>query len=94
MLACGGRLQKHFFDKLVTNSNNGDEATANVAKWAPSIWPKGAKGVGMTEAPRGAQGPWVKIMDGQIENHQLAVPTTWNGSPRDTAGKIGDLKRP
>ena len=45
-----GRLQKHFFDKLVANIKNGDESTANVAKWDPSTWPKEAKGVGMTEA--------------------------------------------
>jgi hydrogenase large subunit len=84
-----GRLQKHFFDKLVQNIKNGDESTANIAKWDPSTWPKEAKGVGMTEAPRGALGHWIKIKDGRIENYQCVVPTTWNGSPRDTAGNIG-----
>ncbi|WP_298495103.1 nickel-dependent hydrogenase large subunit [uncultured Maritimibacter sp.] len=84
-----GRLQKHFFDKLVTNIKNGDESTANVAKWDPSTWPKEAVGVGMTEAPRGALGHWIKVKDGRIENYQCVVPTTWNGSPRDTAGNIG-----
>ncbi|HLQ20358.1 MAG TPA: nickel-dependent hydrogenase large subunit, partial [Tabrizicola sp.] len=83
------RLQKHFFDKLVTNIKNGDSSTANVAKWDPSTWPKEAKGVGMTEAPRGALGHWIKIKDGRIENYQCVVPTTWNGSPRDLAGNIG-----
>jgi hydrogenase large subunit len=43
----------------------------------------------MTEAPRGALGHWIKIKDGRIENYQCVVPTTWNGSPRDTAGNIG-----
>ncbi len=84
-----GRLQKHFFDKLVQNIKNGDESTANVTKWDPSTWPKEAKGVGATEAPRGALGHWVRIKDGRIENYQCVVPTTWNGSPRDTAGNIG-----
>ena len=84
-----GRLQQHFFDKLITNIKNGDESTANVAKWDPSTWPKEARGVGMTEAPRGALGHWVRIKDGRIENYQCVVPTTWNGSPRDTAGNIG-----
>jgi hydrogenase large subunit len=83
------RLQKHFFDKLVQNIRNGDESTANIAKWDPSTWPKEAKGVGMTEAPRGALGHWVRIRDGRIENYQCVVPTTWNGSPRDSAGNIG-----
>jgi hydrogenase large subunit len=84
-----GRLQKHFFDKLIANIKNGDESTANIAKWDPSTWPKEAKGVGMTEAPRGALGHWVKVKDGRIENYQCVVPTTWNGSPRDMAGNIG-----
>jgi hydrogenase large subunit len=43
----------------------------------------------MTEAPRGALGHWVRIKDGRIENYQCVVPTTWNGSPRDTKGNIG-----
>jgi hydrogenase large subunit len=83
------RLQRHFFDKLVTNIRNGDESTANVARWDPSTWPTEARGVGMTEAPRGALGHWVKVRDGRIENYQCVVPTTWNGSPRDAAGNIG-----
>ncbi|MGB1025163.1 MAG: nickel-dependent hydrogenase large subunit, partial [Rhodospirillaceae bacterium] len=82
-------LQKYFFDKLINNIRNGDSSTANVEKWDPSTWDKEVKGVGMTEAPRGALGHWVKIKDGRIENYQCVVPTTWNGSPRDTAGNIG-----
>ena len=42
-----------------------------------------AEGVGLVEAPRGALAHWIKIKDGKIENYQLVVPTTWNGSPRD-----------
>jgi hydrogenase large subunit len=83
------RLQKHFFDKLVSNVRNGDSSTANVEKWDPASWPKEARGVGMTEAPRGALGHWVSVKDGRIENYQCVVPTTWNGSPRDAAGNIG-----
>ena len=83
------RLQKHFFDKLISTIRNGDSNTANVEKWDPSTWPKEAKGVGATEAPRGALGHWIRIKDGRIENYQCVVPTTWNGSPRDTAGNIG-----
>jgi hydrogenase large subunit len=82
-------LQRHFFDKLVTNIRNGDESTANVAKWDPSTWPTQTRGVGFTEAPRGALGHWVTISGGRIENYQCVVPTTWNGSPRDAAGNIG-----
>lgn len=82
-------LMRHFQDKLIRNIKNGDETTANVEKWDPSTWPKEAKGVGTTEAPRGALAHWVRIRDGKIENYQCVVPTTWNGSPRDPAGNIG-----
>ncbi|HET7833787.1 MAG TPA: nickel-dependent hydrogenase large subunit [Gallionella sp.] len=83
------QLQSEQFDKLMSNIKAGDTATANVEKWDPASWPKEAKGVGFTEAPRGALGHWVKIKDGKIENYQCVVPTTWNGSPRDAKGQIG-----
>ncbi|MFA5082207.1 MAG: nickel-dependent hydrogenase large subunit, partial [Hydrogenophilaceae bacterium] len=79
----------YFFDKLMANLKAGDLNTANVEKWDPSTWPKEAKGVGFTEAPRGALGHWVKIKDTKIDNYQCVVPTTWNGSPRDPKGQIG-----
>ncbi len=82
-------LQTEQFDKLMTNLKAGDTATANVDKWEPSKWPKEAKGVGFTEAPRGALGHWVKIKDTKIQNYQCVEPTTWNGSPRDFKGQIG-----
>ncbi|MCZ4305665.1 nickel-dependent hydrogenase large subunit [Zoogloeaceae bacterium G21618-S1] len=80
---------RYFFDKLMANIKAGDSNTANIEKWDPSRWPKEAKGVGFTEAPRGALGHWIKIRDGKIENYQAVVPTTWNGSPRDGKGQIG-----
>lgn len=83
------KLMRHFFDKLVANIRAGDQSTANVEKWDPSSWPAEARGVGMTEAPRGALGHWIRVKDGRIENYQCVVPTTWNGSPRDNEGNIG-----
>jgi hydrogenase large subunit len=80
---------RHFQDKLMANIKAGDLATANTDNWDPSTWPKEAKGVGWTEAPRGALAHWVKVKDGKIDNYQCVVPTTWNGSPRDPAGNIG-----
>jgi hydrogenase large subunit len=80
---------RYFQDKLVANIKAGDLATANTDKWTPDTWPKEAKGVGFTEAPRGALGHWIRIKDGKIDNYQAVVPTTWNGSPRDPAGNIG-----
>ncbi len=82
-------LQRYFFDKLIANLKAGDTATANVDLWEPRSWPKEAKGVGFTEAPRGALGHWIKIKDTKIDNYQCVVPTTWNGSPRDLQGNIG-----
>ncbi len=79
----------YFYDKLIANIRAGDTATANVAKWEPKSWPKSTKGVGFTEAPRGALGHWVHIEDGKIANYQCVVPTTWNAGPRDVAGNIG-----
>ncbi|MEM6682716.1 MAG: nickel-dependent hydrogenase large subunit [Pseudomonadota bacterium] len=79
----------YFYNKLLTNIKNGDTATANIEKWDPESWPKEAKGVGFTEAPRGALGHWIRIADGKIENYQCVVPTTWNAGPRDLEGNIG-----
>ena len=81
--------QLYFFDKMMTNIKNGDTATHSGDKWDPKDWPAESKGVGFTEAPRGALAHWIKIKDTKIENYQCVVPTTWNGSPRDEAGNIG-----
>jgi hydrogenase large subunit len=80
---------RYFQDKLIANIKAGDLATANVDNWQPSTWPKEAKGVGFTEAPRGALAHWIRIKDTRIDNYQCVVPTTWNGSPRDKQGNIG-----
>jgi len=80
---------RYFYDKLIANIKAGDSSTANVEKWEPSRWPKEAKGVGFTEAPRGALAHWIRIKDTKIDNYQCVVPTTWNGSPRDGKGQIG-----
>jgi hydrogenase large subunit len=84
-----GEMMMDDFRQMVQNIKNGDTSTANVEKWDPATWPKEAKGVGTVAAPRGMLGHWIKIKDGKIENYQCVVPTTWNGSPRDTKGQIG-----
>ncbi len=80
---------RYFQDKLMASLKAGDLATANTDKWQPESWPREAKGVGFTEAPRGSLAHWIKIKDGRIDNYQAVVPTTWNGSPRDPSGNIG-----
>ncbi len=90
-LECAWAAEKlqYFYNKLITNIRNGDLATANVALWEPHTWPDEARGVGFTEAPRGALGHWIHIKDKRIENYQAVVPTTWNAGPRDASGNIG-----
>ncbi len=78
---------KEFYNMLIQNIKNGDTRMFNGEKWDPDTWPKEAKGVGLTEAPRGALAHWIVIKDKKIANYQLVVPTTWNASPRDAHGK-------
>ena len=59
----------------------------------PFSIPQQARGVGWTEAPRGALGHWLSIENGVIENYQCVVPTTWNCSPRDDKGRSGVIEQ-
>ena len=77
-----------FYDQLLANIKNGDTRTFVADKWDPETWPSEAKGVGMTEAPRGALAHWIRIKDKLIDNYQLVVPSTWNASPRDQNGNL------
>jgi len=78
---------KEFHQTLIGNIKSGDSTMVNRTKWSPSTWPAEARGVGLTEAPRGALAHWIVINNRKIANYQLVVPTTWNGSPRDAAGQ-------
>ncbi len=78
---------KEFYQQLLTNIKNGDTRMFDNSKWEPESWPKEAKGVGMSEAPRGALAHWIVIEDKKIANYQLVVPSTWNASPRDPKGQ-------
>ncbi len=74
---------KEFYGDLMDRVKINEVSTFNGEKWDPKTWPADAEGVGMVEAPRGALAHWIKIHNGAIDNYQLVVPTTWNGSPRD-----------
>ncbi|NOY36417.1 MAG: nickel-dependent hydrogenase large subunit [Chlorobi bacterium] len=76
------------FNQLISNIKNGDTRTFNNSKWDPKTWPDEAKGVGLSEAPRGALAHWIVIKDKVIDNYQLVVPSTWNASPRDPYGQM------
>lgn len=72
-------------NELVANIKKGDTRT-----WTRCDVPaKPAQGRGMTEPPRGALGHWIRIENKVIANYQAVVPSTWNCSPRDKAGKRG-----
>ncbi len=76
-----------FFDQLMTNIKNGETRMFNNEKWEPSTWPARAKGVGLTEAPRGTLSHFINIKNTRIDNYQLVVPSTWNASPKDPKGQ-------
>jgi hydrogenase large subunit len=78
-----------YYNDLVAEIKAGNTATFNGEKWEPTTWPARAQGFGFMEAPRGALGHWIVIANGKIENYQMVVPTTWNGSPRDHKGQAG-----
>jgi hydrogenase large subunit len=82
------RWAKEFYNQLLANIAKGDIRTADTTRWEPSTWPSEAKGVGLSEAPRGALSHWIVIKDQKIENYQLVVPSTWNASPRDAKGQM------
>ena len=83
---------QEFYGDLLANIKNGDSRTFNNEKWEPETWPAEAKGVGMSEAPRGALAHWIVIEDQKIANYQLVVPSTWNASPRDAPGPALGLR--
>jgi Ni,Fe-hydrogenase I large subunit len=78
-----------WIEELNTNLNTGKLDVFNKTKWQPTSWPVSAQGLGMTEAPRGALGHWISIANGKIANYQIVIPSTWNGSPRDSKGQRG-----
>jgi hydrogenase large subunit len=78
-----------WLDRLIANIRAGDLAVHNAALWDPATWPASARGVGFTEAPRGALAHYVSIKDGKIDNYQAVVPSTWNAGPRDADGHPG-----
>ena len=89
-LAWSAEKLRYFYDRLVTNLKNGNTSTANTKNWSPDTWPEGeVRGVGFTEAPRGALGHWIVIKNRKIERYQCIVPTTWNAAPRGPKGQLG-----
>jgi hydrogenase large subunit len=61
--------------------------------YARSSVPSLASSYGLTEAPRGALGHWLKISNEKISRYMIITPTCWNASPRDTSGTPGPIEQ-
>jgi len=61
--------------------------------YAPYEIPDEGEGAGLTGAPRGALGHWIRVKDGVIDHYQCVVPTTWNASPKDEKGQPGAIEQ-
>ena len=55
--------------------------------------PASGSGIGLTEAPRGALGHWLKVSKSKISKYQIVTPTCWNASPMDDAGNAGPIEK-
>jgi len=55
--------------------------------------PSSGSARGLTEAPRGALGHWLRLSGGRVSRYQIVTPTCWNASPRDAGGVRGPLEQ-
>lgn len=55
--------------------------------------PLSATAFGLTEAPRGALGHWLKISNYKVNKYQVVTPTCWNASPRDRNNVMGPIEQ-
>jgi hydrogenase large subunit len=69
-----------------------NELQTGVGAYTGSSIPASATGIGLSEAPRGALGHWLRISSQKIAGYQIVTPTCWNVSPRDSAGRRGPLE--
>ena len=80
---------QEWLTELQKNVSSGDLSTWTEYDFEELTRGKELKGYGLTEAPRGALGHWVRIVDGKIANYQAVVPSTWNAAPRDYKNRMG-----
>ncbi|MDN5293809.1 MAG: hypothetical protein PWQ91_1406 [Eubacteriales bacterium] len=85
-----GKQMFKWLDELTQLVASGKCKIHDSAAWEV---PEEAEGAGLTEAPRGALGHWIKIKNKKIDNYQLVVPSTWNLSPRDDRGVLGPVEQ-
>jgi len=96
---CGGTVYTRVLARLVELA----EVVPQMERWLGALQPRepfcesdllpeAGSGVGLTEAARGALGHWLRIERGRIAGYQIVAPTSWNFSPRDSAGQPGPLE--
>ena len=85
------RWALEFMDQLMDRVKKGAVATHDGSRWNQASWPSEARGVGMTEAPRGALSHWIVIKDRKIGTSSWSCrppgtprPATPKGSARPT----------
>lgn len=70
-----------------------DELSPGQSVYDGYTLPEAGSGTGMTEAPRGALGHWVRIDNRKISRYQVITPTCWNASPRDDQNVKGPMEQ-
>lgn len=85
-------ISQLIMDKIFNDALNVDEGVLGFIQ-LPEI-PNNVKGIGLTEATRGALAHFIEIGEnGFIKNYEMIVPTTWNISPKDNSGIHGALEQ-
>jgi hypothetical protein len=67
--------------------------TANATSYTRWTPPASGTAIGLTEAPRGALGHWVKVTRSKIDTYQILTPTAWNASPMDDSSIHGAMEQ-
>jgi hydrogenase large subunit len=69
-----------------------DELNPSGAVYSGRAVPASATSMGLSEAPRGALGHWLRIANQKISHYQVITPTTWNAGPRGTDSTPGPME--
>jgi hydrogenase large subunit len=91
-------------DRLLARAEESLDVALAMVTWLDSLEPEqpthewtsasiDSAGTGLTEAPRGALGHWLKVAESKIDAYQIITPTAWNASPHDDQERPGPIER-